>query len=51
MSRVFVNGPTDRGSLPGRVIQKTQKIVIDAALHYEVMIIGKEEQSRKGWWF
>ena len=25
MSRVFANGPSDRGSIPGRVIPKTQK--------------------------
>ena len=25
MSRVFVNGPGDQGSIPGRVIPKTQK--------------------------
>ena len=25
MSRVFANGPGDRGSIPGRVIPKTQK--------------------------
>ena len=25
MSRVFVNGLCDRGSIPGRVIRKTQK--------------------------
>ena len=31
-SRVFANGPEDRGSIPGRVIPKTQKMVIDAAL-------------------
>ena len=34
MSRVFANGPGDRGSIPGRVIQKTQKMVFDVALHY-----------------
>ena len=32
MSRVFTNGPVDQGSIPGRVIQKTQKMVLDAAL-------------------
>ena len=32
MSRVFANGPGDRGSVPGRVIPKTQKVVLDAAL-------------------
>ena len=25
MSRVFANGPVDRGSIPGRVIPKTKK--------------------------
>ena len=51
MSRVFANGPGDRGSIPGRVIPKTQKIVLDAALlntqHYKVGIKGKVEQSRE----
>ena len=32
MSRVFANGLGDQGSIPGRVIPKTQKMVIDAAL-------------------
>ena len=32
MSRVFANGPGDRGSIPGRVMPKTQKMVLDAAL-------------------
>ena len=32
MSRVFTNGPGDLGSIPGRVIPKTQKMVLDAAL-------------------
>ena len=31
MSRVFTNGPKDRGSIPGQVIPKTQKMVLDAA--------------------
>ena len=51
MIRVFANGPGDRGSIPGRVIPKTQKMVLDAALfntkHYEVRIKGKVEQSRE----
>ena len=46
--RVFANGPGD----PGRVIPKTQKMVLDASLlstqHYKVRIKGKVEQSRKG---
>ena len=27
VGRVFANGPGDRGSIPGRVIPKTQKMV------------------------
>ena len=30
MSKVFTNGPGDRGSIPGWVIPKTQKMVLDA---------------------
>ena len=30
--RVFANGPGDLGSIPGRVIPKTQKMVLDASL-------------------
>ena len=50
--RVFANGPGDLGSIPGRVIPKTQKMVLDASLlntqHYRVRIKGKVEQSREG---
>ena len=50
--RVFANGPGDLGSIPGRVIPKTQKMVLDASLlntqHYKVRIKGKVEQSREG---
>ena len=50
--RVFANGPGDLGSIPGRVIPKTQKMVLDAFLlntqHYKVWIKGKVEQSREG---
>ena len=49
VGRVFANGPGNRGSIPGRVIPKTQKMVPDAALlstqHYKVRIKGKVEQS------
>ena len=49
MSRVFTNGPGDLGSIPGRVIPKTQKMVLDATLlstqHYKMRIKGKVEQS------
>ena len=40
MNRVFANGPGGWDSIPGRVITKTQKMVLDAALlntqHYKV---------------
>ena len=49
--RVFANDPGDLGSIPGRVIPKTQKMVLDASLlntqHYKVRIKGKVEQSRE----
>ena len=32
MSRVFANGPGDQGSLPGCIIPKTQKMVLDIPL-------------------
>ena len=51
MSRVFANGPGDRGSIPDQVIPKTQKIQLDAALlnsrHYKVRIKSKVEQSKE----
>ena len=51
MSRVFTNSLRDQGSIPGQVIPKTQKIVLDAALlstqHYKVRIKGKVEQSKE----
>ena len=50
--RVFANGPGDLGSIPGRVIPKTLKMVPDASLlntqHYKVRIKGKVEQSWEG---
>ena len=49
--RAFANGPGDLGSIPGRVILKTQKIVLDATLlntqHYKGKDQGKLEQSRE----
>ena len=49
MSRMFANGPGDRGSITGRVIPKTLKMVLDAALlntqHYKVRIKGKVEHG------
>ena len=51
MSRVFANGLGDRGSIPGGVIPKTQKMVLDAALLntqlYKLRIKGKVKQSRE----
>ena len=51
MSRVFASGPGHWGSIPCRVIPKTQKIVLNDALlntqHYKVRIKGKVEQSRE----
>ena len=50
MVRAFANGLGDRVSIPGRVIPKTQKMVLDTALldtqHYKVRIKGKVEQFR-----
>ena len=48
--RVFANGPADHGSILGRVIPKTQNMVLDAALHNthdKIRIKGKVEQSRE----
>ena len=47
--RVIANGPGGLGSIPGRVIPKTQKLELDAFLlntqHYKIK--GKVEQSRE----
>ena len=51
MSRVFANGLREWGSIPGQVIPKTQKMVLDAALlntwRYKVRIKRKVEQSKE----
>ena len=52
MVRVFANGQgLDLSSISGRVIPKTQKMVLDACLlntqYYKVGIKGKVEQSRE----
>ena len=51
MVRVFANVPGDLGSIPGQVMPKTQKMVLDATLlntqHYKVRIKGKVDQSRE----
>ena len=49
--KVFATGPGDRGSIPGRVMPKTLKMVLDTSLfnnqQYKVLIEGKVEQSRE----
>ena len=51
VGRVFANGPGDLGSIPGHVIPKTLKMVLDTSLlntqQYKVHIKGKVEQSRE----
>ena len=51
VGRVFANGPGDLGSIPGRAIPKTLKMVLDTSLlntqQYKVRIEGKVEQSRE----
>ena len=51
VGRVFANGPEDLGSIPGRVIPKTLKMVLDTSLYNtqqcKVRIKGKVEQSRE----
>ena len=50
VDRVFANGPGDWSSIPGWVIPKTLKMVLDTSLlntqYYKVRIKGKVEQSR-----
>ena len=45
MSRVFVNGLENTGSMPAQIIPKTQKRVLDTSLlntyHYKVQIKDK----------
>ena len=51
VSWVFANGPEDLSSVPGHVIPKTSKMVLDTSLlntqYYKVSIKGKVEQSRE----
>ena len=46
---VFANSSGDRGSIPGRVIPKTLKMVLDTSLlntqQYKLRIKGKVEES------
>ena len=49
VSRVFTNGPGDLGSIPGHIIPKTLKVVLDTSMlntqQYKIHIKGKVEQS------
>ena len=51
MGRVFASGPGDLGSISGRAIPKTLKIVLDTSFlnthQYKVHIKGKVEQSKE----
>ena len=51
VGRVFANGPGGLGSIPGHVIPKTLKMVLNTSLlnsqQYKVHIKGKVEQSRE----
>ena len=48
---MFTNGLGDQDSIPDRVIPKTQKMILDAAMlytqYYKVRVKGKVEQSRE----
>ena len=51
VGRLFADGTGDLGSIPGRVILKIIKMVLDTSLlktqQYKVRIKSKVEQSRK----
>ena len=51
VSIVFTNGPDDLGPIPGRVLPKALKMVLDTSLlntqQYKIRIEGKVEQSRE----
>ena len=51
VGRVFANGPGDLGSIPGRIIPKTLKMILDTSLlntqQYKIRIKGKVEQSKE----
>ena len=48
---MFASGRGDKGSIPGRVIPKTLKMVLNTYLlntqHYKIRIKGNVEKSRK----
>ena len=50
--RIFCNGPSEQGSIPGQVISQDQKTVLDASLlntqNHKVRIKGKWSNPGKG---
>ena len=52
VGREYANGLGDQSSIPGRVILKTQKMVLDVCLlntqYFKVWIKGKWSNPRKG---
>ena len=51
VSRVFTNGPGDMGSIPGRVLPKTLKMVLDTSLtlnNIRYVLRVKWSNPRKG---
>ena len=48
---VFANGQANQGAIPGRVIPKNEKMVLDTSLlitqHYKVCIKDKVDHSRE----
>ena len=54
VGRVFANGPGDNGSIPGRVIPKTLKMVLDTSLlntqRYKIRIKGKVAIEKGAFW-
>ena len=48
VGRVFANGPGDQGSLPGHVIPKTFKIVLDTSLFNTQQYMVRIKRSNLG---
>ena len=49
VDRVFANGPGDQGSIPGRVLPKTLKMLLDTFLlniqHYKLSVVAIEKRA------
>ena len=48
VGRVFVNGPGDLGSIPGRIIPKTLKMVLDTSLLSNIRYVSRVKWSNPG---